>query len=223
MDTSIPSLEKICEETSENAPFNEEETMVLERVCEIVGKERTDPLPAAVKQRYVRGYFFEKAKTGVEGWIEVASRELARTLDWREEVDAATLATRELPKADIFERAWKSGVYGIDKQGHPIWVERTQEINLEELGQHFVVEDLGLLQAQRLERLTGIKMRISEATGRTLYKHCYIFDLGGILNCLCATHLCQVLALGCFVSRTRFEPFSMLQSITILRHSGKCS
>jgi len=65
-------------------------------------------------------------------------------------------------------------------------------------------------------------MRISEATGRTLYKHCYIFDLGGIPNCLCATHLCQVLALGCFVSRTRFEPFSMLQSITILRHSGKC-
>eukprot|EP00294_Goniomonas_avonlea_P010795 CAMPEP_0114544720 /NCGR_PEP_ID=MMETSP0114-20121206/3023_1 /TAXON_ID=31324 /ORGANISM="Goniomonas sp, Strain m" /LENGTH=394 /DNA_ID=CAMNT_0001729111 /DNA_START=379 /DNA_END=1563 /DNA_ORIENTATION=- len=171
---------KVTEETSENAPLNAEEQEIMTAMISKIGQARAEQVSLETRTRYVRAYAFEGRRHGKERWLEVSTREFDRTLNWRAEVGADTLAKRTIPKADLFKTAWKTCLAGTDRQGHPIMVERMCDIDVDALLGNFSGEELGLLQAQKLERLNRVKLQISAQLQRSVYKHCYIFDLGGL-------------------------------------------
>jgi len=93
------------------------------------------------KRRFVRGYC---PKGGDPAELKEAVETYSGMADWREKHNVGALLGNPLAKADVFQRCWPSNVYGTDKEGHLVVVERVADINVDAL-----IQEVGATRRHR--------------------------------------------------------------------------
>lgn len=105
---------------------------------------------------------------------------IRRTVDWRRDLRVDTILEDKLPQTAEFHKGWPSHAYGEDQWGHPIVVERIQDIDASSLMKSLSEHDITLHRTQVMEALQQSKQRGARRRGHRLYKHVVVFDLSGL-------------------------------------------
>jgi hypothetical protein len=107
--------------------------------------------------------------------------ETKKILDARAAHDVDHVLTHELPKSKLYNEYWPTYIYGEDKEGHLVTVDRISDINPDALFKTFSnVNDIIPHRWQYMERIQWEKAAISKRLGRRVYKHVCIVDLKGL-------------------------------------------
>ncbi len=173
----------------EAKPLNEQELKIRKKVLKLMKKDlETNADAQEVKEKvaeaienvaddilicFIRGYSYEAE------WAAVSARELLKTLIWRVKNDVDRILERDLPNRERFTQVWKSGVYGSDKDGRIIIVDRTGKIEPSELMDGFTIDELQNHHVKTMEMIRRFKENIYEERGYRLYKHVVVMDLDG--------------------------------------------
>uniref|UniRef100_K3WSE6 CRAL-TRIO domain-containing protein n=1 Tax=Globisporangium ultimum (strain ATCC 200006 / CBS 805.95 / DAOM BR144) TaxID=431595 RepID=K3WSE6_GLOUD len=113
--------------------------------------------------------------------MQLTLAEAKRILDWRAAHDAETILTRELDNSKIYFDCWPGQIYGEDKEGHLITVDRIKEINIDAFQKNFShIDQLLPHRVQYMERIQWEKAAVSKRLGARVYKHICIVDLKGL-------------------------------------------
>jgi hypothetical protein len=158
----------------EAAPLNEKDAATLAELRRQLGAQTIDALPESMVVRFVRGYSSEKepVKETVERVREVLKFRATHGVDH---------ILDHLPrKLALFKKLWHFGIYGRDKLGHPIYVERIGMIEPSTLLENFKLEDIEHFHVYMMEALCRLKENHSALIGRRMYKHLVIMDLAGL-------------------------------------------
>lgn len=119
-----------------------------------------------------------------EQWQEVAEHALEQMVHKRAAVDADHILTKGVPRRALFCSLYLCGHHGYDKDGHPIYFERTGAIEPRKLFAAFEGEegetDLLLNHIFVQESMRVLKLRRTQETGRRIYKHIAVTDLKGL-------------------------------------------
>eukprot|EP00455_Lapot_gusevi_P031720 TRINITY_DN344_c0_g2_i6.p2 TRINITY_DN344_c0_g2~~TRINITY_DN344_c0_g2_i6.p2 ORF type:complete len:253 (-),score=82.20 TRINITY_DN344_c0_g2_i6:605-1363(-) len=124
--------------------------------------------------RFIRGYAREQ--NSLQKTIEV----LDRALTWREQNNVNDLLATELKNAEQFHNIWFYEYHGHDREGHPIYYERTGKVDPTDMLTNFTIDEAKAFHVQMLEEITTLKHLQSEQTGKLVYKHTVIMDLEGL-------------------------------------------
>lgn len=113
--------------------------------------------------------------------MQVTMAEAKRILEWRAAHDAENILTRELDHSKVYFDCWPGLVYGEDKDGHLIAVDRIAEIQIDAFQKNFGhIDQLLPHRVQYMERIQWEKAAISKRLDSRVYKHICIVDLKGL-------------------------------------------
>jgi hypothetical protein len=126
--------------------------------------------------RYLRGYK-DDAKP-----LDKSIEMLGKMLTWREEKHVDAIVATVLPRSAEFAQVWPSGVHGMGKTGHLVYVDRIGQVKPDALlgKDGFTPDEVEMFHIQMMERVNRIKEQQYAATGHTKYKHIVVLDLAGI-------------------------------------------
>ncbi|KAL3663241.1 hypothetical protein V7S43_011650 [Phytophthora oleae] len=107
--------------------------------------------------------------------------ETKKILDARAAHDVDNVLKHELPMSKLYNEYWPTYIYGEDKDGHVVTVDRLSDINPDGLFKAFAnVNDILPHRWQYMERIQWEKSAISKRRGHRVYKHVCIVDLKGL-------------------------------------------
>lgn len=113
--------------------------------------------------------------------MQVTLAEAQRILTWRATHHADSILTRELDHSKVYFDCWPGMIYGEDKEGHLVAVDRIAEIQLDAFQKNFAhMDQLLPHRVQYMERIQWEKAAISKRLGTRVYKHICIVDLKGL-------------------------------------------
>lgn len=94
------------------------------------------------------------------------------------------------PKRATYAKAWPGGIHGVDKLGHPVFIEKLGMSEPDMLMNDMTLEEILDCHAQVMEALVDMKnlMNLS-LENTTMYKHVHILDLGGLGTKHCSKKL----------------------------------
>jgi CRAL/TRIO domain len=104
---------------------------------------------------------------------------VAHLQKWRSEVDAAGHIYRQPANEDLFDKTWPTGVHGIGKSGHLIYIDRVGSVTPSGLFENFTMDHVKEFHIKTMEKVNKIKAKLGQVTGRKFYKHIVILDLSG--------------------------------------------
>ncbi|ETO71250.1 hypothetical protein F444_12420 [Phytophthora nicotianae P1976] len=159
-------------ENEEAQPLSAEDQPFFEAVKAEFGDQCTDDLAIRVARAY-RG-----VKKNRKEFTIVETRKI---LDARAAHDTDNVLKRDLPMSKMYNEYWPTYIYGEDKEGHLVTVDRLSDINTDGLFKTFTnTEDIIPHRWQYMERIQWEKVAISKRLGRRVYKHICIVDLKGL-------------------------------------------
>ncbi|KAF0709686.1 hypothetical protein AaE_012806, partial [Aphanomyces astaci] len=126
--------------------------------------------------RLARAYRSEKKAVRMGKTVAEAKK----VMEWRLEHRADTILGVELDKTHLFRQSWPTALCGEDYYGHVVSVERAVDIDLATFQSKFTVNEVLVHRLQHLERIQAHLAAASQRTGRRIYKHICVFDLGGV-------------------------------------------
>ncbi|KAE9316578.1 hypothetical protein PF008_g18963 [Phytophthora fragariae] len=107
--------------------------------------------------------------------------ETKKILDARVAFDVDNVLKHDLPQSKLYNEYWPTYVYGEDKEGHLVTVDRISDINPDGFFKTFAnVNDIIPHRWQYMERIQWEKVAISKRRGHRVYKHVCIVDLKGL-------------------------------------------
>ncbi|KAJ1637818.1 CRAL-TRIO domain-containing protein [Pavlovales sp. CCMP2436] len=172
------------------APLSEPELLMLKRMR---GRFREhEGVHDDLLLEAIRG--FEHAG---EQWADAADAALEQMVHKRAAVDADGILTRGPPRRSLFCSLYLCGHHGYDRDGHPLYFERTGALEPKKLfgafagneGEH----DLLLNHVFVQEMMRALKLRRTAETGRRIYKHIAVTDLSGLSPAHLSKQLLRVL------------------------------
>jgi len=83
------------------------------------------------------------------------------------------------PKEDVYQALCPNAHHRWDKQGHPLYIERTGIIRMPDLLAHLEENDLVVRHVRHLEYVMRRMHNTSVRFGRNIEKHIIVFDLSG--------------------------------------------
>jgi hypothetical protein len=155
----------------ESVPLNEEEQKALDA---FVAEFTPDEVQSVSKEcliRFIRGYWREqdRHKQTVENF--------KKTLEFRKEMDANNILNATLDKETEYFKIWPQDYHGVDKRGHPVYIEKTATVDPSTLLANFNVHELKRFHTQMQETLEWRKQQESERSGNMTYKQIVIMDM----------------------------------------------
>lgn len=162
--------EKVC--IVEDSCISPVEKEFLEELYATRGdKIREQELSEMFLLRFIRGYV--NADDHKKAAFEVIDNYLA----WAEEIDLQKIAATPFANRDqFFGKIWPSGFHGFSKDGHPIYIDRPGKVSPKVLST-LDMDEFTKMHIQSMEWLNDVKVRLSERTGRRIYKHVVIMDM----------------------------------------------
>jgi len=124
--------------------------------------------------RFIRGY---KTDPNSE---KKTSDMLEKYLDWRIEKGIDRLLTTKLPKRDEWNKTWPTGVHGVSKDGHPVYIERPGQCDPSVLASKFKEDEMLELHVQIMEELGAFKEKLAAERKQQFYKHVVVTDMAGL-------------------------------------------
>jgi hypothetical protein len=119
-----------------------------------------------------------------ENWREVSEAALETMLIKRAAIDADSILRRGVARRSTFCSLYLCGHHGFDREGHPIYFERTGAINPRELFDAFGgvdgEDELLINHVFVQEAMRALKLQRTQETGRRIYKHVAVTDLSGL-------------------------------------------
>jgi len=100
-------------------------------------------------------------------------------LEWRRDNELDTLLEKPDPHEAVYQTVCPHGHHKLDKQGHPVYVERTGQVKMPELLKHVAEVDTVSRHLRWLEYMTRRLHHASADCGRNIYTQTIIFDLSG--------------------------------------------
>ncbi|KAJ8544487.1 hypothetical protein ON010_g11781 [Phytophthora cinnamomi] len=156
-------------EHEEAQPLTAEDQPLFDAVKAEFGDHCTDDLGIRVARAY-RG-----VKKNRE---QFTLAETKKILDARAAYDVDNVLKRDLPQSKLYNEYWPTYVYGEDKEGHLVTVDRISDINPDGLFKTFSnVNDIIPHRWQYMERIQWEKVAISKRRGHRVYKHVMHPDL----------------------------------------------
>ncbi|RLN53376.1 hypothetical protein BBJ29_006288 [Phytophthora kernoviae] len=181
-------------ENEEAQPLAADDQQYFDAVKAEFGEVCTDDLAMRVARAY-RGVKKNR--------LQFTIAETKKILDARAAFDVDTILKRDLPMTKMYNECWPVFLYGEDKEGHVVTVDRLSDINSDGLFKTFKhVNDIIPHRWQYMERIQWEKVAISKRLGRRVYKHICIVDLKGLSLKLLApsviSHLKPIFDVGQF-------------------------
>jgi hypothetical protein len=107
---------------------------------------------------------------------------LGKMLTWREEQRVDETVATVFPRAKEFAQVWPSGLHGMGKEGHLVYLDRIGHVKPDKLlgKDGFTLDEVGKFHIQMMERVNRAKEQQYAATGNVKYKHIVVLDLDGI-------------------------------------------
>jgi hypothetical protein len=99
---------------------------------------------------------------------------------WRSDNAVDKVLDGIVPKADVIDRLIPYAYYKFDLDGHPIYWEKTGQINASLLSTHCTTDELVVAHVAGVERLAAKMVASSEATGKTVDQFTTVLDLNGL-------------------------------------------
>ena len=92
---------------------------------------------------------------------------------------------KELPKEEKFHMSWPHDFHGFDREGHPVYYEKTSYLEPSVVLEQFTMEEVEELHAQMQEYMANLKQQVSKEKGVLVYKSIVIMDM----SCLGMKHM----------------------------------
>jgi hypothetical protein len=119
-----------------------------------------------------------------ERWEEATEAALEKILIKRAAVGADEILVRGAPRRSTFCSLYLCGHHGFDRDGHPLYFERTGAIEPRKLFAAFVAgpgeDDVLVNHIFVQEAMRALKLQRTAETGKRIYKHVAITDLAGL-------------------------------------------
>jgi len=160
----------------ENTPVSETEEKQMDDLYKKFAKkfEKTPKPTRLTMIRFIRGY---KTDPNSE---KKTSDMLEKYLDWRIEKGIDRLLTTKLPKRDEWNKTWPTGVHGVSKDGHPVYIERPGQCDPSVLASKFKEDEMLELHVQIMEELGAFKEKLAAERKQQFYKHVVVTDMAGL-------------------------------------------
>jgi len=158
---------------AEAAPPNASELKVIATINERLG-ERMNGVAQSVIIRFVRG--FSKSQQPLETTVKA----MDAYLKYRIESKVDEVARTQYPRTEEFKTMWQSGLHGVSKSGHVLFVNRLGKIDPTKLFKSFTLDQVRNFHIQEMEHIVAAKEELSRQSGQLTYKHFAILDLEGV-------------------------------------------
>lgn len=158
---------------AEAAAPNETEATVIAFLRDRLGDGLAGVLPSTI-MRFVRGF----AKT--ENRMDTTLKCVNAYLKFRSESKVDEIAQTVYPRIEEFNSQWQSGLHGISKTGHVIYVQRLGKIDPAKIWKNFTFDEVRNFHIQEMEHVVTAKEELSRRYGQMTYKHVCIMDLDGV-------------------------------------------
>ncbi|GMF46972.1 unnamed protein product [Phytophthora fragariaefolia] len=204
-------------EHEEAQPLTAEDQHFFNAVKAEFGERCTDDLAIRVARAY-RGVKKNREQFTIA--------ETKRILDARAAYDVDNVLKHDLPLSKLYIEYWPTYLYGEDKEGHLVTVDRISDINHDGLFKTFSnVNDIIPHRWQYMERIQWEKVAISRRRGHRVYKHVCIVDLKGLsmklLSPSVLSHLKKDMKAFLEVAQNHGIPLSSLPSYMGGSHPGR--
>ena len=157
----------------ESAPISDKERQLIDQIHAQLGdKLREHKVSECTILRFVRGFKDEPSDVCIE--------KLDNMLTWRKKTNVDEWGLGTLPHEAEFRKQWVSGLHGISRDGHPVYIERLGSIDPNTLTKNFTMDQVMNFHIQLMERITAYKDQLSEQKNTRIYKQIVILDLKGV-------------------------------------------
>lgn len=154
----------------ENAPISEKEQQLMSQIQSKLGSKLSQHhVSECTILRFVRGFKDEPAHVCIE--------KLEAMLDWRTKTKVDEWGLGTLPGEAEFRKQWVSGIHGLSRDGHPVYIERLGCIDPNTLTKNYTMEQVMNFHIQLMERITAYKDQLSAERNTRIYKQVVILDL----------------------------------------------
>jgi len=112
--------------------------------------------------------------------VKAAHEMFMSTLQWRVENKADTVLDHSDPNEEVYQHLTPHRFHGFDKEGRPIYIERTGMVKVPEVLKHLTEQDLIDRHVRSVEEQCQRAEHASRCLGKTIETQCVIMDLKGM-------------------------------------------
>jgi len=120
--------------------------------------------------------FIRARKGDVDGAIEAYTK----MVEWRKETGVDKMLIEEDPNEHVFQCICPHRHHGCDREGHPIYIERTGMIRVNEVVRHTSEEDIVTRHVRFMEKMIERMIASSQNTNKYVGKMVLIHDMTGM-------------------------------------------
>jgi len=154
----------------ESIPLSDEEIKAMEELAADFSLEEFKSVNDICHIRFIRGYWREQNRH------QATVDNFRKTLAFRAEINADSLLNKQLDNEDEYFAMWPHEYHGVDRRGHPIYIEKTATVDPTAM-MEFGVDRLKEFHIQMQETNNWIKEKQTEKSGYTTYKGIVIMDM----------------------------------------------